>query len=159
MQKASNEWGANCGPGAVAGVLGMTLDDLRPHLVDFEQKGYTNPTLMWRILKGLGVRFSYRGGDLGRSNWPEFGMARVQWEGPWTQPGVPPAARYRHTHWVGSHRHDGAVSVFDVNCICVGGWVTVTEWSEKVVPWLLHECEPRASGLWHITHAVEITRQ
>lgn len=27
---AGKVWGANCGPGAIAGILGMTLDEVRP---------------------------------------------------------------------------------------------------------------------------------
>lgn len=42
--------------------------------------------------------------------------------------------------------------IFDVNCMCVGGWVTLTEWSAQVVPWLLKECQPKANGKWHLTH-------
>lgn len=29
-QRASQEWGANCGPGAIAAIMGMTLDEVRP---------------------------------------------------------------------------------------------------------------------------------
>lgn len=44
-------WGCNCGPGAVAGVLGLMLDEVRQHMGDFERKGYTNPTLMFKTLR------------------------------------------------------------------------------------------------------------
>src|SRR5260370_36238579 len=55
--------------------------------------------------------------------------------------------RYRHTHWVAaiSHGSDWTApgweepSIFDVNCLCVGGWVPLSEWSESVVPWLRSE--------------------
>ena len=68
------------------------------------------------------------------------------------------AARYRHTHWVGSFRTPGKDMIFDVNCMCVGGWVPLSEWSELVVPWLLKQCVPKANGKWHITHVVEIAK-
>jgi hypothetical protein len=29
-QAAADTWGMNCGPGAIAAVLGLTLDELRP---------------------------------------------------------------------------------------------------------------------------------
>jgi len=48
--RAWEEWGANCGPAALAVVAGLSLDEVRPYLVDFEQKGYTNPTLMFQSL-------------------------------------------------------------------------------------------------------------
>ena len=152
-QAAADAWGMNCGPGAIAGILGKTLVEIRPHLGDFEKKGYTNPTLMFDILGRLGVRWKKI-----EKVWPHYGLVRVQWEGPWTAPGVPMAARYRHTHWVGAQRLEraGAVWVFDINAICVGGWIPFEEWSGQLVPWLLKECETKADGKWHITHSLEI---
>lgn len=153
-EAAWKEWRCNCGPGAIAAVFGLTLDKLRPHLGDFESKGYTNPTLMWRILRSLGANWTvgYRTGAF-----PSYGLARVQWEGPWTAPGVPPAAAYRHTHWIGACFSPRAPRrVFDINCMSVGGWIGFHKWTTEVVPWLLREAEPKASGAWHLTHVVEI---
>lgn len=173
VERAADEWGCNCGPTAVAAVLGMTLDEIRPHLGDFEQKRYTNPTLMWEILrkikaeilkiKALDVNVQMQG-RRGYEPWPSFGLARVQWEGPWTAPGVPMRVRYRHTHWVGVSRgpEDWTVPgwegpyIFDVNCMCAGGWIPLCEWVDSAVPWLLGECEPKANGKWHLTHVVEV---
>ena len=163
-QRAADEWNLNCGPASIAAVLGLTLENLRPHLGDFEQKGYTNPTLMWEILRNLKapvIRVVNR-----EPQWPAYGLARVQWEGPWTAPGVPMRVRYRHTHWVGvcSDARGWTTPgwaeprIFDVNCMCVGGWVSLSEWSGAVVPWLVKQCEPRANGNWHLTHSVEIER-
>lgn len=152
---AWDSWGCNCGPGAVAGVLGLTLDQVRPHLGDFETKRYTAPTLMWAILRSLRVRFSL----MQRKDWPRYGLARIQWEGPWTRPGVPMAARYRHTHWVGSCWHPGrGQGVFDINCMNNGsGWAALADWEGVIVPALTAEIR-RADGKWHITHAVPIER-
>lgn len=149
-QAAADEWGANCGPGAIAAVCGLTLDALRPHLGNFEGKRYTNPTLMLDTLKRLSVR--YRKVE----KIERLGLVRIQWEGPWTKPGVPIRARYRHTHWIGKRVHEGATWVFDINAICVGGWIPFAEWSDQLVPWLLKECQPRADGKWHPTHCLEI---
>ncbi len=155
---AHETWGANCGPGALAAILGMTLDEVRPHMGDFESKGYTNPTLMWEALKSAGVRrFSYRGGHLGRENWPRYGLARIQWEGPWTAPGVPIRARYRHTHWVGAATLWSGIGIFDINAIGNGsGWCSREDWERTLVPWILENCVPRADGNWHLTHVVEV---
>lgn len=159
-QAAADDWGLNCGPGAAAAVLGLTPDEIRPHLGDFERKGYANPTLMRSILKSVGAKFSCRGGGFGRTDWPLYGLAVVQWEGPWTKLGVPARVAYRHTHWVGARckivSDHKAVEVFDINCMSVGGWVSLLEWETQVVPWLLKECHPKASGQWHLTHAVEV---
>lgn len=156
-QRAHDEWGCNCGPGAIAAVCGLTLDEVRPHMRDFERKRYTNPTLMWSALRSLGVRFSFRSGDLGRQ-WPRYGLARIQWEGPWTRPGVPVRAAYGRTHWIGvDARSANDVGIFDINAMGNGsGWCALEEWADVIVPWILRECVPRADGGWHITHAVEI---
>lgn len=155
VARAHDEWGCNCGPAAIAAVCGLTLDQLRPQLGDFAAKRYTNPTLMWQILDRLGVR--WRLVKPPRS-WPAYGLARVQWEGPWTRPGVPARAAYRHTHWVGAACRAGEVGIFDVNAIDNGtGWCAVGDWVGTLVPWILAECEPKADGRWHLTHVVEIS--
>jgi hypothetical protein len=54
-------------------------------------------------------------------------------------------------------RIDGEeVNIFDINAMCVGGWIPFSEWAGQLVPWLLKECVPRASGRWHITHVIEV---
>lgn len=146
-------------------MTGLTLDQVRPHMHDFESKHYTNPTLMFAALKSIGVRHSttyLRQEKVVRDfEWPRFGLCRVQWEGPWTNSGVPIRARYRHTHWIGVCRtHDtDNIAIFDINCINNGsGWTPLEAWRSILVPYILKECVPRASGKWHITHAIEIGR-
>lgn len=91
-----------------------------------------------------------------KANWPHYGLARIQWEGPWTAPGVPMRVRYRQTHWVGSAHHKGDIGVFDINCINNGnGWVSLRDWETTIVPHLIAQY-PRADGKWHITHAIEV---
>ena len=150
---AAEAWGFNCGPGALCAVLGLTPDELRPTMGDFEAKGYTNPTLMADVLRAHGVRHrqTYRSDQPGRCRL-DFGLMRVQWAGPWTQPGVPMAARYRQTHWVAVAGDE----VFDINAICVGGWIGRQEWETKLVPWLIREACPRGTGDWWPTHAWEL---
>lgn len=165
-EQAHEMWGCNCGPGAIAAVLGLSLAELRPRLGDFETRRYMNPTLMWETLDRLGASWrSRKNPRAGRNDklcpgWPVYGLARIQWEGPWTQPGVPAAAAYRHTHWVGANtRNPANVGIFDINCMNAGGWVPVKEWTEMLVPWLLENTVPRANGKWHLTHVVEIEMQ
>jgi hypothetical protein len=150
---AADAWGFNCGPGALCAVLGFTPDELRPHMGEFEAKGYTNPTLMFDVLRRLGVRYrqTYRTDAPGDCEL-KFGLMRVQWAGPWTKPGVPMAARYRQTHWIAVAED----RVFDINAICVGGWLSRAEWKNKLVPWLLREAVPKATGEWWPTHGLEV---
>ena len=158
--RAAEEWGCNCGPAAVAAVCGLTLDEVRPHLHEFERKRYTNPLLMYRILDSVGAKWTKttnRG--ILPLYWPGFGLARIQWHGPWTAPGVPHQAAYRHTHWVGSMRGITDIGIFDVNALANGtGWVSVGGWSSVLVPMILEACEPKADGEWSITHAIEVQR-
>ncbi|HEX4302855.1 MAG TPA: hypothetical protein VHZ78_08675 [Rhizomicrobium sp.] len=150
--RASDEWGANCGPGALAAIMHLTLEQVRPHMIGFEGKGYTNPTMMFDALRSIGRH--WRRTDV---RWPRYGLARIQWEGPWTKPGVPLRARYRQTHWVGSARSNGETGIFDINAIGNGtGWCSEVIWANSLVPHILKECVPRADGRWHITHAIEV---
>jgi hypothetical protein len=158
-EKAAEEWGFNCGPAAIAAICGLSIAALRPNLGDFESKRYTNPTLMFQILERLGVNYQSRmGTPPAACQWPNYGLARIQWEGPWMQPGVPMAARYRYTHWVGCYMAGaGNVGVFEVNCLNNGtGWVSLANWMQITVPFIVRACHPRAYGSWHITHAIEV---
>lgn len=156
-ERAREEWGANCGPGAVAAIMGMTLDEVRPHFAaaGFAAKHYTNPTMMRDVLR----RIARPHQPLKVLGWPNWGLVRIQWEGPWTKPGVPMRARYRHTHWVGGAVLNGGAGVFDINCINNGsGWASFENWEALLVPWLLKECQPKANGRWHKTHVIEVER-
>ena len=82
----------------------------------------------------------------------DLGLVRIQWGGRWTNPGVPMRVRYRHTHWVAV----GNGEVFDINAICVGGWMPWDEWQDELVPWLMREGVPGHNGTWWPTHALEV---
>lgn len=158
MSQAWEEWGCNCGPGALCAVLGLTPDEVRPYFPGFDRKRYTNPTMMWAALKSIGARYSKR--VLGRRKpgslpFPSFGLARVQWGGPWCDEGRPVAAAYRHTHWIAAVGACNPIAIFDVNN--PGSWVSRGSWQEILVPWLLKRCEPKSDGTWWLTHSVEIT--
>lgn len=162
-QAAADSWGFNCGPAALCAVLNKAPDEIRPHLGDFERKKYTNPSLMADILRGLKVSFlrtfeTVREPAAGTVIWPKFGLVRVQWAGPWTRDGVPIPARYRHTHWVAYRNGPGTNHgvVFDVNALCVGGWMPFAEWSNQLVPWLLQQVEPKSTGKWWPTHCWDL---
>ena len=155
-ERAWQEWGFNCGPGALCAILNLTPHELRPLLGDFEAKRYTNPTLMWKILMRCAVAFGIRFDQVYRADDPvgkttlKYGLLRVQWGGRWTNPGVPMRARYRHTHWVGVRN---MTEFFDVNAM---EWLPFTVWNDQLVPWLCHAVVPGWDGTWWPTHAIEV---
>lgn len=160
VDTAYEEWGFNCGPGALCAVLSLTPDQLRPHLVEFEQKRFMNPTHVFSVLRRLDIRhrLTYKGDEpsIRYSRFPRYGLVRVQFDGPWTKPDVPIAARYKHTHWISVQRDQlGGIVVFDVNAMEWGGWLPWTEWEEKVLSLLLSG-QARATGQWWATHSIEI---
>lgn len=171
-QDAFERWGMNCGPAALAAVCGLPPDTVREYLLGFDQKRYTNPTMMIGALTAMRAAGAIRQYDIRvcgiqnrvRDGWPRFGLARVQWEGPWLADGVPIRARYRQTHWVGAKAiqvlKEGApaVFIFDVNAMQVGGVVNLPTWTERIVPWLTKNYVPRADGGWHLTHTIEVER-
>jgi hypothetical protein len=139
---AFNEWGANCGPHALAAALWLTLDLARALMPDFESRGFTNPSMMGDALGRAGIPFTLKKG-LYTSSLCE-GINRIQWSGPWLKPGVPFGAAYEKTHWI------AAAGGF-VYCTATDGfgWKPESQWREAVAK----ECRtfPRCDG-WHITH-------
>lgn len=167
-QQAADEWGFDCGPASLCAILDKTPETIRPHLREFEKKRYTNPSLMASILHDLQVPFFRIFEQVGRCHtlrtprYPSFGLVRIQWDGPWCDPGRPVKARYRHTHWVARRlttvemRGYPDSQIFDVNAMCVGGWIPWSEWVNELIPWLLKQCEAKASGQWWPTHCWDI---
>lgn len=152
--RAYEEWGANCGPGALAAIVGQHINSVRTHIALFDQRHYTNPSMMFHALRSLSVSFKPRWDKC----WPDWGLVRIQWEGPWTEPGVPIRARYRYTHWIGACAKDREdIGIFDINCMNSGGWVSLDDWQLIVVPFLLKHNVPNANGKWSITHSLEVT--
>ena len=158
---AAEEWNFNCGPGALCAVLDKTPNEIRSLMGDFEKKGYTNPTLMQECLSRAGACYkqTYRS-DLPKELpffLPEvkFGVVRIQWAGPWTEPKVPMRVRYRHTHWIAVAGNE----VFDVNAMKIGGWIDFPLWAGSLVPWIVKYCVPKGTGRWWPTHAYEVERR
>ena len=152
-QKAYSDWGANCGPHALAAACGMTLDQARELLIGFDLKRYTNPTMMENALNLYSVFWGRQRGlkikDLPALPESLTALCRVQWEGRWLDPGVPKMVAYRHTHWIAYFQ--GAVFC---TVVPVFGWVDFKDWAEYLDRWT------KASGYrgWHITHLYTLTK-
>lgn len=105
--EADLAWGANCGPMSLAAVLGLpTVEAARPLVLPF--RGFMSPTDMTTAL-ARAIAQHHPGGQARAARvasgapdpWPQLGLVRIQWIGPWCDPGVNPRAAYRHTHWIG----------------------------------------------------------
>jgi len=154
--QATEEWGFNCGPAALAALLGLTPEGVRPVMGDFESKRYTSPAMMRVALKGLISRpFKIRGSlqvEPPGPDWPKFGLVRIQWGGPWCRSG---SARHRKTHWVACQHIGGLRYVFDVNG-CV--WGLFSGWELVLVPWLIEQVVPGGDGTFWPTHSIEVAQ-
>lgn len=162
--RAYDLWGCNCGPSALAACCGLTLDEVRPHLGNFERKRYSNITLMRQALQSLGCRTYYWSLN-GPQLFANHGLARIQWHGPWTQPGKHWFERARKTHWIATHETPGSaeppggdVWVFDINIAMSGQvrWIPLHDWWNNLVPLILQTCVPGNDGAWSVTHAIEV---
>jgi hypothetical protein len=140
-------------------VLDLTLDQVRAY-VGPGFRGLMNPTEMRAALDQAGVVVNELDRDtLYRPMGPRKfgspviarGITRLQWDGPWLRPGVPPSVAYRHTHWVASvpDRH-GFPDAFD----CNWGWQGFGELFGNMRSLALET--PGATGAWWPTHIYEI---
>jgi hypothetical protein len=144
-QQAHEKWGYSCGPCALAFALGITLDQLHEKTPVFDGKGYANPTMVRAAMSAMGVRHIE---DRTLSMFADkIAVVRVQWSGPWTQPGTNPKWSYQYTHWICYWLEDGREMVFDVNA----GIVDFAEWKRVTVPAIVATI-PRATGGWKQTH-------
>ena len=135
--EAYAEWRANCGPAAVAALVGRPLALVRRLFPHFPGKPWCNVTQIRDALTGCGLAVKML-----PNTWPDRGLVHVQWEGPWMAEGVPVAARYRHTHWIAV---DGEC-VFDVNG--GGEWLSRGRWEAEIVPLIVRHTR-NATGGWH----------
>lgn len=156
---AHDEWGCNCGPTALAFALQIPLEKVRPLLRGFDDKRYTNPTMMKQALELFGERFSGVVATTDRMfDEHEFRgrmtLVRIQWTGPWTATGATPRWAYRHTHWITTWTERGVPLLFD----CNGGIQGPDSWEQEIVPMLTRAIR-RADGGWFPTHIWRFTRQ
>jgi hypothetical protein len=143
--EAYAEWGANCGPAALAALSGLLVNATRRWFPSYPGRAWTNPSQMRAAIDAAGLRYEVP--KLGPKEFPAYGFCFIQWEGPWLSPGVPIGAAYRNTHWVATCL--AGQRVYDVNA---GEWIGRDEWEEDVVPHIVAHT-PRATGGWFVrTH-------
>ena len=161
-EQAWRNWRANCGPHAIAAACGVRLDAVGELLEDFP--GWMNPTTMKKTL--LKLKWVQKVETVGPKSRVDFvwkkerdqariirgtgrRIARIQWEGPWLDPGKPPAQAYSWTHWVALR--DGYVLDTVISAI---DWVEETRWKT-----LLDEfCKREGYRGWHFTHILRLQK-
>jgi hypothetical protein len=152
VEAAHEAFGANCGPCALAALLGVPVADVRRGFPAFPARPWCSPTQMLDALRLLGRRGVSKPNRPG-NNMISPGLAHIQWTGPWTAAGASPRWAYRHTHWISvACTEYRSLGVYDVN---VGHWTTASAWAEKVVPYLLEDV-PRADGGWWVRTTIEV---
>lgn len=160
VEAAYDEWGANCGPLAIAAATGRSLAEVRSALSmgSGRFKGYTNVLDVQAALRWLDVKVirtwskpptSLLERDL--VNGPALFM--IQWGGPWMRD---PRAAARHRHliafrygWIGPKL--GPRWVADVNIPDV--WCLLDAWA-VLVPALLQP--DGGDGTWSIGWACQL---
>lgn len=137
---ANKEWKATCGPHSIAAASGKTLADVRAGMVQggVNYRGWMSPTQVTNTLRALNVvprQIQSKLKTMDLCN----GINRVQREGKWLNPGVPPRVAYFHTH---------LVAHFDqwVLCTCCDTAKWIPEWEWR------HFHLMCAKSPFHITH-------
>lgn len=154
--EAWETWKCSCGPGALAALLSRKCEEVRDLFPGYERRGYANPTHLREALDLAGVKHHGIGAKL-----PTRGLAFLQIEGPWTRPGVPVGAAYRHTHWVAVAAVECArpVWIYDVNAEDLvdgpcGGWLPFEGWEQCVMPHIVTHYKG-ATG-WRVRLGIEV---
>jgi hypothetical protein len=150
FKQAADEWGCNCGPSSLAFALQSPLDRARSQIPGFDEKRYTSPAMMRQALDRLAVAFNDVQPPSVDEMWDmrRYSLVRIQWAGPWTEPGANPKWAYRQTHWIATT----PLSLLDHSIFdCNAGIVSWDLWTMMTVPFILKHV-PRANGKWWPTH-------
>lgn len=145
IETAYEEWGANCGPCALAAIVGKKLSEVHPHLAEFAKRKYMNPTHIKNALESMGIAFRSLG-----AHFPQNGLAFVQWSGFEKRPVF---VQYQHTHWIAVK--DG--QYFEINTPPGDNWVSPALW-ERVMPAFIAEHIKGATGSYFVRTGIEIQK-
>lgn len=137
---AGINFGANCGPISFAVTTEREVCRIMRFFPHFKYSRSTNLTQMLR---------AYREADyqtkINKCQLPEFGVALIQWTGPWT-------AKHFFSRWSLVYTHWIAVNhgwIFDHTA---GEWQEFPQWESEVVPDFISQI-PRATG-WAVKYGV-----
>ena len=138
------EWGANCGPTALAAVLGCPVSEVRHLFPDFAKRKYANPSQIRQAVESAGrscqVTPQHRNG---RDRLvPRNGLMFLQWSSDDIDR-KPIIVQYRSTHWVGVRDQ----LLYDCNAADgQGAWLDKQDW--KLELWPLFQEATGATRFW-----------
>jgi hypothetical protein len=131
LEAARAEWGANCGPAALAAALGLQLADVRTAVSDKGKfRGYMTITHMREAIATLGVRVARIHATQTRPdefclryrhNRPHVRIVCVAFDGPWS---VNPKAAAKYRHFIAAQ---GGM-VYEVNS---NDWMPAFLWEDN----------------------------
>jgi hypothetical protein len=159
IDEAVDSWGANCGPAALAGALGLQLADVRTSVSEAGKfRGYMTIAAMKAAITRADATIEMQwsrppNGLLTQTDGSPI-ICCIQWGGPWSN--VPRAAAtyrhficYRHGYFAGQ----GPGMVCDVNAPM--GWLAASTWKNVLLPELIPK---RGDGTWSIQWAAQVRR-
>lgn len=160
---ALDEWGANCGPAALAAALGRSkIADVREAVSEGGKfRGYMSITNMKAAIPRAGGRITAswskpRNAALATTGGEPI-IVCIQWGGRWINvPRV--AAQFRH-FIVYRHGFVGTTGpwVFDINA--PNGWMPADQWKANIVPMFLREtAKEGGDNTWNASWAAAVER-
>jgi hypothetical protein len=144
VEVAEINFGANCGPCSFAAITGKEVCRVMALFPHFENAQWTNLTQMMRAFSDSGHETRMR-----RCEFPDRGVALIQWLGPWTEKRFFSRWSLIHTHWV-------AVEGGWIYDYSVGAWQTVSAWQATVADEFISEI-PGARG-WAVKYGISVWR-
>ncbi len=154
IEQQNAVWGANCGPGALAALMGIKVADVRPfveHAQGGAFSGYMHAGHLMTVLTSAGYSPRRRNNKVvGAVLWPaQMGLAVLQLDGRWLGDGVPFPVRFKYTHTVASA--EGGALIFDANA---GEWLPFVTWNRQVMSDVVHR-QKGATG-WHTSTVIDV---
>lgn len=143
IEVARINFGANCGPASFAAITGNEVCRVMRYFPHFEDYQYTNVTQMRYAFGEAGYTVNRT------SDFPSFGVALIQWLGPWSK-------RVRFSRWNQVHTHWVALDgewIFDHTA---EKWQRIEEWSQNTASGFISEISG-ATG-WAVRSGMEVSQ-
>ena len=145
VREAHANWGANCGPAALAAALGRDIADVVASFPNFPDRPYTNLPMMVGALNSLGLSWSKVDDPGSRDGFPTNGVVLIRWISHTHSPSQFNGIQRRHWIAVASD------FVYEIN---LDSWVPRQLWETGFLP-ILAKDHPQP-GAWVIDAGYEL---